>query len=105
MGEEFIYDTCESSQLTLQVANILRKLFSPDKTLLVSSSENDSRPVNTTLKNLHHTARCNIHVFLPSSLKLKPTYQQEEKTESYVIFNGDSDDLTRQVGGLVNTTS
>jgi len=100
-----IFNTHESSQLSLVVIKIARESFSPDQILLISSSEHNGSTVDNFLNNINHYAQWNLHVFRPGAVKLEAMYQQEAKVGSCVVFTRDSDDVMKQMASLMNSTS
>jgi hypothetical protein len=69
-SRELLYKATQSSELAHFVANIVTQSFSPDKILLVSSTENDDT-VDMMLKSMHQHALWHFHISLPGNLGLR----------------------------------
>ena len=101
---QLFHNATQSSQLAYYVAKIATQSFSPDKILLVSSTEYD-HTVDMMLKFVHQYALWHIHVSLPRNSQLRQNKEQDEKVGSYVMFTTGADDAKSQAEGLMDSTS
>ena len=101
---ELFHNATQSSQLAHFVTNIATQSFSPDKILLVSSTEYDDT-VDMMLKYVHQYALWQIHVSFPGNLGLQVMKEQEDKVGSYVLFATGAENAVSQVEGLMERRS
>jgi len=80
-SRELFHNATQTSQLAHFVANIATQSFSPNKILLVSSTEYDDS-VDMMLKCVHQYALWQLHVFRPGNLTLRRMKEQDDKVGS-----------------------
>ena len=103
-SRELFHNATQTSQLAHFVANIATESFSPDKILLVSSTEYDDT-VDMMLECVHQYALWHIHVSFPGNLGLRGMKEEDDKVGSYVMFTTGAEDAISQAKGLMDSTS